>query len=58
MLNAGRADARLELGGRFEGLTPVDLPGWPAPRISRAGESVAVELAARSGAVIQFRSGA
>ena len=56
MLNAGRTETRLEVGGRFEGIEPVELPGWRAPRIDRTGESVAVELAPRSGAVMRFRS--
>ena len=56
MLNAGRTATRLEVGGHFEGLAAVDLPGWPVPRLEQSGESVAVELAARTGAVVQFRN--
>ena len=52
------AAARLEVGGGFDGLTAVELPGWPAPRITRTGESVTMELGARSGAVMTFRSAA
>jgi cyclomaltodextrinase len=56
MLNAGRSDARLQVGGRFEGLSSVELPGWQSPRIEMTDGSVAVELGPRSGAVMQFRS--
>ena len=58
MLNAGTADARLEIHGRFGDLVPVELPGWAGARVSRAGETHAVELAARSGAVLQFGTAA
>jgi neopullulanase len=58
VLNAGRADARLEVNGRFEELAAVELPGWQAPRVSPASESVVVEVTARSGAVMKFRGAA
>lgn len=56
MLNAGGGDARLEIPGGLGHFVPVDLPGWASPRLSRAGESVVVELAGRSGGVLQFQS--
>jgi neopullulanase len=56
MLNASRDAALLEVGGHFSDLTPVELPGWEAPSISATAESIAIEVAARSGAVIRFRA--
>jgi neopullulanase len=58
MLNAGRADARIEVSGAFPGHAPVSLPGWPLPRIEALGTSLTIDLAPRSGAVVHFRSDA
>ena len=56
IINAGRAEAHLEVSGRFDDLTPVELPAWSVPRVALSGESLGVDLAPRSGAVLKFRS--
>ena len=56
VLNAGRAPALLDVAGSFSGLSAVALPGWTEPRMTASSTGVALEVAARSGAIINFGS--
>jgi neopullulanase len=56
VMNAGRSAERLEFGGEFESLSPVELPGWAPPRAERGDGGVAVEIGPRSGGLIRFKT--
>jgi cyclomaltodextrinase / maltogenic alpha-amylase / neopullulanase len=54
VLNAAGSGATLRVRSDFDGLSPVELPGWTPPRTQRVDGGIAIDIGPRTGGMIRF----